>query len=79
MRTVTFDYEGLECVVDVVTGDWEGDPGVPGGINYMPDYGEIVSVKCWSHGVHTTEKIDITELLSDSTLDAIEEYAISVE
>lgn len=51
-------WKGLEVEADIVTGDWEGDPDVPGGVHYFPPYVEAFIV-CAPDGT------DLTELLTE--------------
>ena len=75
-KVVTFEHDNLICKCEVETGDWEGDPSVPNGVNYLGDYAEVISVKCWYHGMHASYQVDITHLLSEEALDAIAESAL---
>lgn len=58
-------YGPLTIKGDVVVGDWEGDPGVDGGVHYLDPYVDWIEV--W------VGYVNITDYLLEEQLDAFEE------
>lgn len=38
------NWKGMEITGKIITGDWEGDPSIPRGINYLDDRVEDLEV-----------------------------------
>lgn len=61
---VETEYSVFTVKAQVITGDWEGDPDVPRGVNYLPPYVDDLEV--------LVGDTDVTEMLNGATLDEIQ-------
>ena len=69
-RTEEGTWYGLTVSAEIISGDWQGDPSIPGGVEEFPDYVEMLYVIA-------PDGCDITELLKDSVLADIEKKIIN--
>jgi hypothetical protein len=58
-------YRGLEVYGEIITGDWEGDPSVPGGVNRLPAYAQNLEVR-------SPDGDDVTDMLTDEAIEECE-------
>lgn len=62
IRKVTGNWRGLDIEGKYIEGDWEGDPDVPRGVNYLPAYIDDLQVT-------TPGGDDITEFLNKGAVE----------
>jgi hypothetical protein len=68
---VNFEWHGLECEAEVITGDTMGDASVPGGIYHMPTYID-------SCAVYAPDGEDIADKLTDDAYKHVMDSAMQL-
>lgn len=77
---VTGRWNGLLVEGEVITGDWEGHPEVPGGKKYLPPYTDWVSVTVFAGRREAAEDegVDLYDKLDQSSKREIEQILIDI-
>lgn len=70
--TAQIYYRGLMVSGTIITGDWEGDPSIPNGVNYLPPYASELFV-------HSQDGDDITDMLTEEALEECEQALLEYE
>jgi hypothetical protein len=68
---VMFEWHGLQCEAEVITGDTIGTADVPGGLYKLPPYVD-------SNAVYAPDGEDIADALTDEAYQSVMDMAIQL-
>lgn len=67
-KEISFTYGPFRVLATMVVGDWQGDPAVPNGVQFLPPYADRVQVFSI---FDTEESEDVYDYLDEQVLEKI--------